>query len=58
VVEEIRSNLGGGVILHPVRVNIALAEAPAAGKTIFQYQQNSNGAIDYLRVAQQIEGLG
>jgi chromosome partitioning protein len=57
VIEEIQSNFGGSAIMHPVRVNIALAEAPAKGMTIFQYDKNSNGAADYLRVAQQIEGM-
>jgi chromosome partitioning protein len=57
VIEEIQTNFAGSAILHPIRVNIALAEAPACGKTIFEYDKTSNGALDYLRVAQQIEGM-
>ena len=53
---EIKRTLGDGIILHPVRVNISLAEAPGYGKTIFQYNHKSNGAHDYLTVAKQIEG--
>ena len=55
VIREIRSQLGERSILGPVRSNVALAEAPAFGKTIFQYAATSNGATDYMRVATQIE---
>lgn len=54
---EIKRTLGDNIILHPVRMNISLAEAPGYGKTIFQYNPKSNGAYDYLAVAKQIEGL-
>ena len=57
VVNEIRENLGDGVLLHPVRVSIALAEAPGHGQTVFQYDLKSNGARDYLAVARQMEDL-
>lgn len=57
ILQDIAKNLGRRIILHPVRVNISLAEAPSFGKTIFQYNMNSNGARDYLAVAQQIESL-
>ena len=57
ILGDIAKNLGRRIILHPVRVNISLAEAPSFGKTIFQYNMNSNGARDYLAVAQQIESL-
>jgi chromosome partitioning protein len=57
IIEEIRKNLGQIAILHPVRMNIALAEAPSAGKTIFQYNKSSNGAYDYFHVAKQIEAM-
>ena len=57
ILAEIRKNLGENIILHPVRENIALAEAPSFGKTIFQYNQTSHGAFDYLSIAKQIEGL-
>jgi len=54
---EIKKTLGDSIILHPIRENISLAEAPGYGKTIFQYNLKSNGAYDYLAVAKQIEGL-
>ncbi|MCK4999586.1 MAG: AAA family ATPase, partial [Anaerohalosphaera sp.] len=34
-----------------IRRNIKLAEAPSYGKTIFEYEPNCNGAIDYQLVA-------
>ena len=37
-----------------VRTNIALAEAPATGKDIFDYDSRSNGAFDYARIAMEI----
>ncbi len=55
IILEIIKNLGKGIILHPVRVNISLAEAPGYGKTIFQYNAKSNGAYDYLTIAKQIK---
>ncbi len=57
IISEIKKNLGESIILHPVRVNISLAEAPSFGKTIFQYRLKSHGAFDYLSIAKQIEGL-
>ena len=57
ILYEISKNLGAGIILHPVRVNISLAEAPSYGKTIFQYNIKSNGAHDYMALARQIEEL-
>jgi len=35
-----------------IRRNIKLAEAPSYGKTIFEYEENCNGAQDYLKVAE------
>jgi len=37
-----------------IRRNIKLAEAPSYGKTIFEYEQNCNGAQDYRKVAELI----
>ena len=57
IINEIRKNLGAEIILHPVRMNVSLAEAPGFGKTIFQYNPKCNGAYDYLAIAKQIEGF-
>ena len=37
-----------------IRKNIALAEAPAQGMTIFEYEPKSNGAADYSALASEI----
>ncbi len=57
IIGQIKDRLGAGAVLHPVRSNIALAEAPSHGMTIFQYQPKSNGAYDYLHLANQVENL-
>lgn len=54
IVGELNRRLGEGLILKPVRLNNALAEAPGAGHTIFQHDLRSPGALDYYRVALQI----
>lgn len=44
-----------GELLYEVNVrrNIALAEAPTEGKTIYEYAPTSNGARDYQRLAEE-----
>lgn len=37
-----------------IRRNIRLAEAPSFGKPIFQYDNSSNGAEDYRKLAQEV----
>ncbi|MFP4301900.1 MAG: ParA family protein [Alkalispirochaetaceae bacterium] len=54
IMEEVEDELGEGIFLKPVRINDALAEAPGFGKTVFQYDIRSRGALDYYRVAQEI----
>jgi chromosome partitioning protein len=39
-----------------IRRNIRLAEAPSFGKSIFQYAPDSNGAIDYQALADEVVG--
>lgn len=56
VIREIRAHFGDDAVLHPVRMSVALAEAPSFGKSIFEYDLKSNGARDYLAVAKQIAG--
>jgi chromosome partitioning protein len=54
VLAEIRTYFPGKVFRTPVRSNIKLAEAPSFGQTIFEYAPESNGALDYLRVAEEL----
>lgn len=38
-----------------IRENIALAEMPVSGQSIFEYDPKSNGAADYMSLAKEIE---
>lgn len=40
-----------------IRDNVALAEAPINGKTIFEYNPKSNGASDYMSLAKKVLNL-
>ena len=42
----------GDVVASPVRVNVRLSEAPAHGKTIYEHDPQSRGAIDYARLVE------
>ncbi|MBI2421940.1 MAG: AAA family ATPase [Candidatus Hydrogenedentes bacterium] len=52
--KTINGYFGDVVFKTRIRQNVKLAEAPAAGKTIFQYDPDSNGAHDYLAVAKEL----
>jgi len=42
-------------ILSPIRINVALAEAPAKGQTIFEFDGSSRGAFDYALLAEDLK---
>ncbi len=42
---------GAQIVPVHIRRNIKLAEAPSHGKTIFEYEPDCNGAMDYQQVA-------
>jgi len=44
----------GALVAPPVRVNVRLSEAPAHGKTIYEYDPRSRGAIDYALLVEHI----
>lgn len=54
VKELAEQTLGDVVCKNTIRDNVALAEAPTAGQTIFQYAPKSNGAADYMALAKEI----
>jgi len=54
VVEQVRSHFGDRLFNTLIRENIALAEAPSHGQTIFDYAPKSYGAIDYMDLAMEI----
>lgn len=52
--EAIRDNYDGRVFNTVIRDNVALAEAPTRGVSIFEYDPKSNGAKDYNDLANEI----
>lgn len=58
ILEDVRGGLGESVVMVPIHHNAALAEAPGHGRTIFQHDLRSTGAVDYYRAALQIKRLG
>lgn len=54
VVAEIRRFFGPRVFRTAIRSTVKLAEAPGHGKTIFEYADDSMGALDFRELAQEI----
>lgn len=51
VLGEIRKYFPGQVFRQPIRSNVKLAEAPSFGTSIIEYAPESNGALDYRKLA-------
>lgn len=51
----IRERYGEKVFNTKIRENIALAEMPVSGQSIFEYDPKSNGAADYMALAHEVE---
>jgi chromosome partitioning protein len=56
VVADIRKHFGEILLDTVIRRDVKLAEAPSHGKTIFQYDEESRGAQDYLALADAVAG--
>jgi len=41
-------------ICHPIRLNVRLSEAPAAGKSIFELDPRATGALDYHKLTRRL----
>ena len=54
VSDTIRAYFGDLVFNTVIRTNVALAEAPASGQTIFEYSSKSSGAEDYDALAKEL----
>lgn len=54
VADTIRAYFGELVFDTVIRENVALAEAPAKGQTIFEYLPKSPGAEDYLALSKEV----
>lgn len=57
VLAELERHFPGRVLKTRIRVNVRLVEAPGHGKPIFDYAPDSNGAADYLGLAQELLAL-
>lgn len=47
----------GTLVADPIRVNVRLSEAPTLGKTIYEYDPRSRGAIDYAMLVERLSQL-
>jgi chromosome partitioning protein len=54
IVETVKGVFGKAVFETFLRENIAIAEAPSYGETIFEYKPTSNGAVDYENLCGEI----
>lgn len=54
VASSVQAHFGTITFSTQIRENIALAEAPTAGRDIFRYQPLSYGATDYMALCQEI----
>lgn len=54
VTEAVRARYGSLLMDTRIRENIALAETPASGRSIFDYAPDSNGAADYRALAEEL----
>jgi len=57
VEEEARSHFGARVFKTTIRQNVRLAEASSHGRTVYQYDAASQGAKDYLALADEVLAL-
>ena len=48
--------LYGQIVCEPIRYNVRLSEAPACGKSIYEFAPGSSGAKDYRRLVRRIAG--
>lgn len=47
----------GSLVTEPIRVNVRLSEAPALGKTIYEHDPRSRGALDYAQLVEHVAGV-
>ncbi|MCK4917512.1 MAG: AAA family ATPase [Candidatus Omnitrophica bacterium] len=53
--DRVKEEFGTKLFSVKIRTNIHLREAAAMGKTIFEHRKDSRGALDYKRLANEIE---
>jgi chromosome partitioning protein len=54
IMDKVRERFGARVFKSVIRENIAVAEAPSFGQSIFEYAPRSHGAEDYLGLCKEI----
>lgn len=54
IMEELQKRYQGLLFETHIRTNIRLAQAQAAGQDIFTFDRSSNGAVDYLQLAEEV----
>ena len=54
IMDKVRERFGERVFKAVIRENIAVAEAPSFGQSIFEYAPKSHGAEDYLALCREI----
>jgi chromosome partitioning protein len=47
----------GRIVTEPIRVNVRLSEAPAVGRTIYEHDPRSRGALDYAQLVEHVATL-
>lgn len=47
----------GSLVTEPIRVNVRLSEAPSVGRTIYEHDPRSRGAVDYAQLVEHISTL-
>ncbi len=47
----------GSLVTEPIRVNVRLSEAPAVGRTIYEHDPRSRGALDYAQLVEHISTM-
>lgn len=53
LLEQLKSQYGA-LVTDPIRINVRLSEAPALGKTIYEHDPRSRGALDYAQLVEHI----
>lgn len=54
IINKVRERFGNRVFKTIIRENIAVAEAPSFGQSIFEYSHRSYGAEDYLALCREV----
>jgi chromosome partitioning protein len=54
VLADLEKHFPGRILKTRIRVNVRLVEAPSHGKSIFDYAPESNGAVDYGKLTQEV----